>query len=366
MIDYAYDDANRLKEEKRGADRTSYGYNADGLRISQTSIPAAGSQVKTSYLVDPSYEYANVVERFLKPGGLAETLTAVYTFGEGIVSQTIFDNGNTSERFIQSDGFGSTRFLTNGTGAITDKLDYDAFGNELNREGTANVEHLYRGEQFDANLGFYYLRARWMNASVGRLQTMDPFAGFTNDPMSLHKYTFNHNDPINRIGPSGKASLAEMPITINAGTTLRTTSVAVGRRTIGKVLFGHPPKDIGIAGEMILDWMLQGFYDHAQDGGITKQEFGRRVHADVKNRCGLFNPINGVTIDCEPFFVSSGQVSPVTKGSLGVDLLIRYHGKVVIALELKTGKGMSTGGVSKRRRFIGASVIEITLKPSRR
>jgi hypothetical protein len=59
-------------------------------------------------------------------------------------------------------------------------------------------------------------------------------------------------------------------------------------------------------------------------------------------------------------------VKPGTKGSLGVDVLIRYHGNPVIAFELKTGRGMGSGGFARRQKFIGTSVIQITLKPTRR
>jgi RHS repeat-associated protein len=226
VIDYAYDDANRLKEERSGADKTTYAYNADGLRISQTAMPAAGSQVKTEYLVDPSYAYANVVERFSKVGSAQPTLSAVYTFGEGIVAQTTFDAGAATERFIQSDGFGSTRFLTNVAGAITDKLDYDAFGNELNREGVANVEHLYRGEQFDANLGWYYLRARYSSPERGAFITMDNWQGNPHTPASLHKYIYAEANPINGIDPSGKMTIAEQSAAAGVAGALIIASIA--------------------------------------------------------------------------------------------------------------------------------------------
>ena len=116
----------------------------------------------------------------------------------------------------------------------------------------------------------------------------------------------------------------------------------------------------------MLDWVLQGFYNHIFDGGITKQEFGQRVHADVKNRCRSFVPLNGVSVDCEPFFNQNGPVRGNPKGSLGVDVLIRHHGRPVIAFEIKTGKGMSESGFNKRRKWIGTSVIQITLKPMKK
>jgi len=52
---------------------------------------------------------------------------------------------------------GSVRQLTDAL--VTDTYDYDAFGNLIYRSGTTPNDYLYAGEQFGANLGFYYLRS---------------------------------------------------------------------------------------------------------------------------------------------------------------------------------------------------------------
>ncbi len=91
----------------------------------------------------------------------------------------------------------------------------DAFGVEIGRSGTTGVEHLYRGERWDANVAMYDLRARLYSPSNGRFLTQDSFVGFNQDPQSLHKYAFNHNDPVNRIDPSGHLSLIEVTTSQN-------------------------------------------------------------------------------------------------------------------------------------------------------
>jgi RHS repeat-associated protein len=98
---------------------------------------------------------------------------------------------------------------------MTDAVEYDAFGNEIARVGTTPTEHLYRGEQFDPNLGFYYLRARYYDPSVGRFATMDGFAGYSMDPGSLHKYLYTHADPVNYFDPSGHESLISISTAVN-------------------------------------------------------------------------------------------------------------------------------------------------------
>lgn len=76
--------------------------------------------------------------------------------------------------FYGYDGSGNVRQLTNSAGAVTDSYEYDAFGNLLNSTGTTPNVYMYRGEQFDSDLGLYYLRARYYNPITGRFMSRDP------------------------------------------------------------------------------------------------------------------------------------------------------------------------------------------------
>jgi len=69
--------------------------------------------------------------------------------------------------------------------------------------------YLYRGEQFDSDLGLYYLRARYYNPATGRFMSRDPLDGQTKDPASLHKYLYADGDPVNGIDPTGRGDLWE-------------------------------------------------------------------------------------------------------------------------------------------------------------
>jgi RHS repeat-associated protein len=102
-----------------------------------------------------------------------------------LISQTQLISGNWVTSFYGYDGHGSVRLLTDTAGVITDTYTYDAFGNLISSVGTTPNNFLYAGEQFDPNLGFYYLRARYVNPLNGRFWTMDSFEGSAYDPASL-------------------------------------------------------------------------------------------------------------------------------------------------------------------------------------
>jgi hypothetical protein len=59
--------------------------------------------------------------------------------------------------------------------------------------------------------------ARWLNPNTGRFQTMDSYEGNPTDPQSLHKYTYAHSDPVNRVDPSGAFDLSIAGLTSSMG-----------------------------------------------------------------------------------------------------------------------------------------------------
>jgi hypothetical protein len=57
---------------------------------------------------------------------------------------------------------------------------------------------------------------------------MDPFAGFSSDPVSLHKYLYARNDPANRYDPSGNFDLAQNSIAQASQAILISSTIAIG------------------------------------------------------------------------------------------------------------------------------------------
>lgn len=186
-------------------------YDADGLRIGKTILDgSAGLVSATSYLVCTNNltGYAQVMEeRTVSASG---TTLKTYAYGHDLlsVSESSTSTSTFNTRAFVYDGAGSVRALADESGAITDRYTYDAFGVLLEHVGTSDNAYLYRGEQYDADLGLYYLRARFLNPDSGRFWNQDTYEGSNSDPASLHKYLYAHANPVSYVDPSGHSILS--------------------------------------------------------------------------------------------------------------------------------------------------------------
>ncbi len=190
-----YDFENRLTKRWDGSTTIQIVYDGDGHRVRKT----VGSSA-THYLVDdrnPS-GYAQVLEELTSAG---TTPAKVYAYGLRLISQRLAGG---TVNYYAHDGHGSARFLIGADGTIQNTYTYDAFGILIGQTGSTPNNYLYSAEQFDFDLGEYYLRARSYNPNTGRFWTMDSFEGNREDPLSLHKYLYCQGEPVDNVDPSGK------------------------------------------------------------------------------------------------------------------------------------------------------------------
>ena len=173
-------------------------YDGDGNRVAKTV-----SGVTTKYLVDELNPtgYAQVVEEL--SGG---TVSRTYTYGLQRISEEQVISGAWTPSFYGYDGGGSVRQLTNAAGTVTDTNDFDAFGNLVNYTGSTPNDYMYRSEEWDSDLGLYYLRARYYNPLTGRFMSCDPEDGNYSSPAALHKYLYAESDPQDNSDPLGHST----------------------------------------------------------------------------------------------------------------------------------------------------------------
>ncbi|NJO07022.1 MAG: RHS repeat-associated core domain-containing protein, partial [Chloroflexaceae bacterium] len=61
----------------------------------------------------------------------------------------------------------------------------------------------FAGEQWDADTGLVYLRARWYDPASGTFLDRDPFEGYPTIPYSQHPYQYGYSNPARYTDPSG-------------------------------------------------------------------------------------------------------------------------------------------------------------------
>ena len=190
-----YDGLNQLIGFTDGETTASYKYNASGLRYEKTvngetinHVWDGNKQIVADVIDNQFYE------------------ADCYIRGTNLVAKYNYWNGDKSEyTYYTQNAHGDVVNLTDKDGNITKSYRYDAFGVEKNIDENDTNAFRYCGEYYDKETATVYLRARYYNPSTGRFISRDSFAGKNEDPLSLNKYTYCHNNPIISIDPSGMA-----------------------------------------------------------------------------------------------------------------------------------------------------------------
>ena len=183
-----YNALNQLTETLTKNYKVSFTYDAEGLRTGKTV-----NGEKTVYVWDGD----QVVMELSKGGAVQKR----YIRGNDLVYA---DKGeNTEKTYYVTDMHGNVVQLLDESGNVTKTYEYDSFGNEVKPEKKDENPYRYCGEYYDKETEEVYLRARYYEPSVGRFITRDTYTGESDEPLSLHLYTYCANDGVNAWDPSG-------------------------------------------------------------------------------------------------------------------------------------------------------------------
>jgi RHS repeat-associated protein len=119
----------------------------------------------------------------------------------GVLSQR---RGTTTSTY-HADALGSTRFLTDSSGNVTDTYLNDAWGNSVASTGTTVNPFKWVGKYgyyTDDSTGQLYVRARMYQPTLARWRSVDP-AGYVED---LNAFQYSQSNPVLTIDASGQCS----------------------------------------------------------------------------------------------------------------------------------------------------------------
>ncbi len=162
---------------------TTYAYNGDGLRMSDT--PAGGSTQQFTWDVSGS------VPQLLEDG------TNYYLYGPNVGSgplEQISISGSTPT-YLVSDTTG-IREQVGSTGSVVGSMSYDSYGNRCST-CSISTPFGFEGGYSDVT-GLLYLVHRYYDPATEQFLSVDPLADETGTP-----YAFTGGDPVNGSDPSG-------------------------------------------------------------------------------------------------------------------------------------------------------------------
>ena len=123
--------------------------------------------------------------------------TYVYQNGQLVAIR----NPDGTKIFIHGDNKGSSQVVTNSTGQAIENSSYDPYGNTLT--GNTKTRYGYEAKESDTVVGDTDFHARKYCTQPGIFCQPDTRTTSVYDPQSLNKYSFERNNPYDRIDPTG-------------------------------------------------------------------------------------------------------------------------------------------------------------------
>jgi len=179
---YLYDQAGNLIQASRSGTAVTYTYDAIGRRLTRTE-----NGETTRYV----YSGWQVIEERDGTG----TLQAAYTWANGIDHPVrMVKDGNTY--YYQQDALGNVTALTDSSGNLVERYEYDAFGaptiyDSEGEELEAPLQpYLFTAREYDATTGLYDYRTRSYSPELGRFLQPDTI-DFAGGDVNLYRYVGN-------------------------------------------------------------------------------------------------------------------------------------------------------------------------------
>jgi RHS repeat-associated protein len=248
---YTYDAMNRMVSVTQGSNVTGYVYDGFGHRVQETSNGTITKQWVWCGGVIPCEERDgsnNVTKRF-------------YPHGEQI---------NGTNYYFTRDHEGSIREMTNSSGALVARYDYDPFGRRTLVSGTDLADFGFTHFYYDQASGLWFSRTRAYDPNLARWLSRDPIG----EDGGINLYAFVENNPINYLDPYG---LDARTAALEWG---ESETAAGGAETIG----GGPEDPVAdiVAGGILLGGLLDAGWELLHNNAEAAKPEETQTPADTK------------------------------------------------------------------------------------
>ena len=152
----------------------TYKYDGLGRRIEKSVAGAVTRYVYDGEDIVLEYDGTN-------------TFVARYSHGDQVDQPLVLQKAGAGFFYYHSNHQGSITHLTDSGGTIANSYLYDSYGRRLTVAELVNQPFSYTGREYDAESGFYFYRARYLDANTGRFLSEDPI-GFDGGDQNLYRY----------------------------------------------------------------------------------------------------------------------------------------------------------------------------------
>ena len=190
---FSYDQANRLTRVSSIGESSTYTYDGDGKRLSQTT-----NSTTTHYV----YDVNSSLPVLLSDG------TNKYVWGANGLAYLVHSQptGGEAVAVYHMDALGSVRVLTDSTGRPAQTYQTDEWGNSLPQPRQRTDQPFgFTGEQQDPS-GLIYLRARMYDPLSGHFLQRDSVPHSGPGITVWNRYAYAAGNPTTEADPTGRST----------------------------------------------------------------------------------------------------------------------------------------------------------------
>ena len=161
--------------------------------------------------------------------------------------------------YYHSDHLGSTSYVTDANGEVSQHVEYVPFGEvfieELSSSTKLNTPFLFNGKELDEETGLYYYGARYYDPQLSLWLSVDPLSNYdplnnenyldgehnsgVYNPFNNSVYSYCYNNPVKLYEPNGKQAVAIH----GTWSSNKTWKDEAGINAFTKKKFGHTKHD---------------------------------------------------------------------------------------------------------------------------